>query len=252
MMKAIRGLAAGTIVALGLAACGGGGGAASGLLLLAFVGPSNGSLYIDDDGAPGVQLQFCEDDDGSDVACTIRIQAIDPSDPTSVLPWSNFYEVSFEIRATSNLSGCNEIRGTIEEDRFTLEGCFSGTFANVNEVVADDGRRLLFDFKPDFTTGVWVDLENPARRYVFETDDGAVASGCEKVGGVGVGAVRASYTRSDVLDGVPTRVDSIEVDRIGGSTQRWSAEMVGVSGLRLQRDGETRLFARRDSDDDCS
>jgi hypothetical protein len=247
------GVCACAIGALGLTSCGGGGGgsAVGALLLLIFVGPSNGSLYIDDSGAPGVQLRLCEDESGSEVACTIRIQAIDPSDPGSVLPWSNFYKVSFDIRASSNIEGCNNISGTIEEDVLTLSGCFSGRFENVNEVVDGDGRRLLLDVKPDLTSGVWLDVDNPTRRYVFESDDGTLATGCEKTVG-GTAPARASITRSDVLNGVLTSVNWVEIDRGGAAAERWSAEMVGVSGLRLQREGETRSLVRRDLDDDCS
>jgi hypothetical protein len=242
--------AIGALVAL--TSCGGGGGSAVGaILLLIFVGPSNGSLYIDDSGAPGVQLRLCEDESGSDVACTIRIQAIDPSDPTSLLPWSNFYKVSFEIRTTSNIEGCNNIRGTIEEDVLTLSGCFSGRFENINEVVAGDGRRLLLDVKPDLTSGVWLDVDNPTRRYVFESDNGTLATGCEKTLR-GTVPARASITASDVLSGVLTSVNWVEIDRGDAPAERWSAQMVGVSGLRLEREGETRSLVRRDLDDDCS
>lgn len=252
-MAALATGAMSVLVALGLTACGGGGGgsAPAALLLLAFVGPSNGGFYIDGDGAAGVQLELCDDGSAGEVACTIQIQAIDPSDPTSLLPWSNFFKVRFEIRATSDRDGCNNIRGTIDEDELTLEGCFNGRFTNVNEVVDRDGRRLLFDVKPDLTTGEWVDIDNPTRRYVFESDNGSVAIGCERLG-FAITPAAASYSESDVLDGVLTTVDHVDILRDGVTPERWDAEMVGVSGLRITRDGKTRSLARQDLDEGCS
>lgn len=219
--------------ALTFAACGGGA-----LLLLGFIGSAGGDWVQDNDLAqPGLQVRSTCGPGGND-ECRINIQ------PVGGQP---LYDDAFDLSFTSNLPGCPASgNGRADGERLQLSGCFNGAYVNVNQALSDDGQvRMFFNFLPQLNQGIWVELQQGTRRFVF-TDN---SSGCEL--GAPSRPVTVNIVLSNIRDPAGPFETTIGSFTIQGSGAAWSGRFVGVSGMRLTRAGEVLELERRQGSATC-
>jgi len=238
-------VAASLLLSLGsLTACGGGE-----LAILGYIGAAGGSYVIDATPATAaVDEQLCG---ASDSSLSI---VPDPS-----VDFFNYYASSYAITANGNLGSgnCSNRAGTVNGAAVSIPGCFTGSFRNVNELLSSDGQTLLrysgFNFNSTrLTEGVWTDLarENYRIKLSGQTvgSTSGTATGCA-LNGSASEAVSVTFTTADNNSPSTGRLASVDTVTIGGLS--WSAEMVGVSGLRLTRGGTVMQLARRTGSDTC-
>lgn len=232
------GVAAGALAAL--AACGGG----EVIAVLGFIGSAGGDWLQDDKpgeaaGEVGLQLRStCGV--GGNQDCFINIQPASGAD--------NLFATAFDVSFTSNLPGCAPSgNGRANGSRLTLTGCFSGRYVTINQAVSDDGAtRMFFDFTPDLTQGVWVEIQSAQRRFAFKSNN----AGCE-LSSSATRAVTVALNDSDVtIPGGPYET-TIASFAIAGDGAAWQGRFVGVSGMRLTRGNEVLELERRQGSDTC-
>ncbi len=254
MQRAItRRFAALSVATLLLGGCAGG--AEVALATLGFIAPIGGTFSEDGDlTTPAL------DDTGFGITLNVDIS----------VQQNPLYLTDFAVSGFNSLQdasdGCGNILGQITgtqviayEDKNGVRGaeCFRGQFANANVLVLADGRRLLRNFSPDLTSGVWQDIRNSNRRFRFDeqvvpANAGAQGSfaGCELAGSV-ITPVQGAYTASDVGNGVyPPRIDTFIIQRAAGG-EIWSGEIVGLSGIRLTQGNRELLLERRNETASC-
>lgn len=229
------------IAAVGLAAlvvaCGGGA-----VAVLGFIGPAGGDFNVDGNAAlGGLQPQFnCGVD-----PCALNVQVASTNNPATGTPWERLYDSAFDVEWTSNLTappacvltGNATGTGRVDGNKVTLGSCFVGQSVSVIEMVSNDGAlRLFFNFVPNFTDGVWVDIHDGGRRFKF----GAADTVCQLTTPKTFGTYFATAT--DLPNGAPPSVSMV----IGGVT--WNGGFVGVSALRLSRSGGNLLELQRQRD----
>lgn len=229
----LQGFTAATTLAL--AACGGGA-----LLVLGFIGSAGGDWVQDSDPAqPGLQpLTTCGDGDDE---CVINIQPAGGGG-------QDLYANAFDLGFTSNLPGCPaQGSGRADGRRLALTGCFNGAYVNVNQALSDDGKvRMFFDFTPTLNQGVWVELHQGLRRFVFSDN----SLGCE----LGNPNVRVDVTidLSDIRDPDGPFETTIQSFTIAGDAGgAWSGRFVGISGMRLKRGSEQLELERQQGSAGC-
>lgn len=220
--------------ALALTACGGGA-----LLLLGFIGSAGGSWLQDNDPAqPGLQVRStCGA--GGNQDCFINIQPVGGQD---------LYAQRFAITYTSNLPGACSAggNGTVDGRRLDLPGCFGGEYVNINQAVSDGGAvRMFFDFTPPLNQGVWVELQQGQRRFVFNDN----TSGCEL--GSPSTPVTVLLSESNILNAGGPFETTIQSFIVAGQGGAWSGSFVGVSGMRLTRGSEVLELERRQGSGSC-
>jgi len=216
-----------------LAACGGGA-----LLLLGFIGSAGGDWLQDDDPAqPGLQIRSTCGPGGND-DCRINIQPVGGQD---------FFAENFDLSYTSNLPGCAASGvGRASGERLRLDGCFTGAYVNINQAVSDGGAvRMFFDFTPPLNQGVWVELRQGMRRFVFSDN----SSGCE-LGSPNL-PVAVNILDSDIRNAAGPFETTIQSFTIQGGGAAWSGKFVGVSGMRLTRGNEVLELERRQGSGAC-
>jgi len=222
------------LAALALGACGGGA-----LLLLGFIGSAGGSWLQDDDPAlPGFQLRSnCGAT--SDQNCFINIQPVGGQ---------NLFAERFAVDYTSNLPGTCSAGGSgiVDGRRLDLTGCFSGEYVNINQAVSDNAAvRMFFDFTPPLNQGIWVELHQGLRRFVFSNN----TTGCElSTPSTGVTVV---LSESDILNPTGPLETTIQSFTIAGQGGPWSGKFVGVSGMRLTRGSDVLELERRQGTATC-
>jgi hypothetical protein len=239
-----------------LAACGGGV-----VLLLGFIGSAGGDWLQDDQpNQAGLQLRStCLADPQPEPApvtpvtedCRINIQPVGGQD---------LYASAFDLSFTSNLPGCLASgSGRAEAERLTLSGCFTGAYVNINQAVSDDGQiRMFFNFTPTLNQGVWVELHQGQRRFVFNNDANDVvvngvtyqnSTGCEL--GTPQKSIDVSLSKSNIRNATgpfETTIDSFVIQGAGGP---WQGRFVGVSGMRLTRGTEVLELQRQQGTGTC-
>ena len=230
----------------GLAACGGGV-----VLLLGFIGSAGGDWLQDDQpGQAGLQLRSTCGPGGND-ECRINIQPVGGQ---------NLFAQAFDLSFTSNLPGCLASgSGRAEAERLTLSGCFTGAYVNINQAVSDDGQiRMFFNFTPTLNQGVWVELHQGQRRFVFNNDANDVvvngvtyqnSTGCEL--GTPQKSIDVSLSKSNIRNATgpfETTIDSFVIQGAGGP---WQGRFVGVSGMRLTRGTEVVGLQRQQGTGTC-
>jgi hypothetical protein len=223
-----------------LASCGG-----DILAAVAFIGSAGGDWRLDSGSEPGLQPSNC---DGS--SCQVNIQLANVNEP--------LFTSDFNVTYTSTLPDCPDSgTGRIEGKRVSLTGCLAGEYVSVNEVRTDSGQRFLFEtFVPDFTTGIWVEIEDERRRFKFvaattdvNDDTVSIVTGCElttpAVTPAAMRVVRATFLLDPPPDPFTTRIEQFVI----GTTQPWTGRFIGISGLEYRRGNEVlKLERRRDAD----
>lgn len=225
-----------------LASCGGGVGEI--LASVAFIGSAGGSWQADNDSAtPGLQQRStCTwDVRGLGVAgndgCFINIQPVNPP--------ANLYATAYDVTYTGNLLGCPQAStagGRIDGKRINLPGCFSGEYININQALSDGGaNRMFFDFTPNLTQGVWVEIQNGQRRFQFKPG----TTGCE-LSATSRPTVTIAVISSDVSQVAGPFETTIGTFSIAGDAGgAWSGSFIGVSGMSLRRGNEVLELERR-------
>ena len=222
----------------GLAACGGG----EIVAVLGFLGSAGGSWLQDDKPAEGpgeVGLQLRNTcGDGSET-CFINIQPASGS--------QSLYAADFDVTFTSNLPGCaTSGTGRASGTRLTLSGCFSGDYVNINQALSDDRtRRMFFNFTPDLTQGVWVEIQTGQRRFAF----GSNADGCELT--TPTRPVAVVLSPADIRNPAGPFETTIASFTISGDGAAWQGRFVGVSGMRLSRGYEVLELQRQPGTGTC-
>jgi hypothetical protein len=222
-----------------LSSCGGG----EALALLGFIGSAGGDWLQDDQpgeqaGTIGLQLRSTCGPGAAD-DCTINIQ---PASGTESL-----FAEAFDVTFTSNLPGCVASgTGHASGRRLVLGNCFSGEYVTINQAVSDDGTtRMFFDFTPDLTQGIWVEIQKGQRRFAFDND----TDGCELTAPVAT-PVALTVSNSDVNNPAGPFETTVSSFAIGGGAA-WQGRFVGVSGLHLTRGNEVLELERRASNETC-
>ncbi len=210
------------------------------IAVLGFIGPAGGDFNVDGNSAqPGLQPQLAC---GAD-PCVINVQVAATNNPATGTPWERLYDSAFDLEWTSNRttpSACvlpanAKGSGRVDGRKITLGSCFVGESVSVIEMVSTDGAtRLFFNFTPNFTDGVWVDIHDESRRFKFDSGSAAcqLTTPTKTVG-------TYSSTATDLPSGTAPAVTLV----IGGQT--WSGGFFGVSSLRLTRTGATMELQRR-------
>lgn len=227
-----------TSASIVLASCGG-----DILAAVAFIGSAGGSWLADGDSAtPGLQQRLaCDwDANGRGVAgadgCFINIQPVNPP--------ANLYAKAFDVTFTGNLPGCPQAStsgGRIDGKRISLPGCFAGEYININESLSDGGaNRMFFDFTPDLTQGVWVEIQDGLRRFQFSND----STGCEYTAAARP-VVTIAIIGSDVSQAAGPFETTIGSFTIADGGAAYSGVFVGVSGMSLRRGDEVLELERR-------
>lgn len=231
--------ACGAVVAsLVLTSCGG-----ELLAAVAFIGSAGGDWREDADSVqPGLQQRSaCGTANGIGVAgtdpCVVNIQPANPP--------ANLYATSFDVTFTGNLPGCPQnstVGGRIEGNRISLPNCFAGAYVTVNEAVRDGSpRHMFFDFVPDLSQGVWVELQEGQRRFKFSSN----SAGCEFSAPTRP-AVTVALIGSNVAQPAgpfETTIGSLTIaGDIGGA---WSGRFIGVSAMSLKRGSQVLELQRR-------
>lgn len=219
--------------AVTLAACGGGA-----LLVLGFIGSAGGDWVQDDNPSqPGLQIRSSCGPGGND-ECVINIQPVGGQ---------NLYNQAFDLSYTSNLPACAASgAGRANGERLRLDDCFTGAYVNINQAVSDDGAiRMFFDFTPPLAQGVWVELRQGMRRFVFSDN----SSGCE-LGSPSL-PVAIQLLSSDIRNPTGPFETTIGSFVIQGGGAAWSGRFVGVSGMRLTRGDEVLELERRQGSGSC-
>jgi hypothetical protein len=219
--------------AAALSACGGGA-----LLVLGFIGSAGGSWFQDGDATQAglQQLSTCGATGNQD--CTFNIQPVN-ADPL----FTSAFDITYN---SANLPGCPPTgTGRVDGRRLLLNGCFSGEYVNINEAVSDDGKvRMFFNFKPPLNQGIWVELQDGRRRFVFNDD----STGCE-LGTPNV-PVAVNLSLANIFNATGPFETTIASFSIGGGTP-YSGKFVGVSGMRLTRGNEVLELERRQGSASC-
>jgi hypothetical protein len=230
-----------------LAACGGGA-----LLVLGFIGSAGGDWVQDDQPAvDGLQIRkTCGD---GNAECRINIQ------PAGGL---NLYAANFDLTFTSNLPNCVASgTGQARSERLELTGCFSGRYVNINQAVSDNGAvRMFFDVDENdlqVWQGVWVELQQGTRRFVFRNDgQETLVNGVRVVSNTGceIGSpntpLNIGLSMSDIRDAAGPFETTIASLSIGGGAP-YSGKFVGVSGMRLTRGTEVLELQRQQGSAGC-
>lgn len=225
--------------ALLLAACGG-----EVVAVLGFVGSAGGSWFQDDQpGTDGLQLRSTcgalADED-----CFINIQPVGGQSP---------FSSEFALTFTSNLPGCaTSGSGTASGRRLTLNNCFSGQYVNINQALSDDGSvRMFFNFEPDLAQGVWVEIQDGRRRFVFpDPKVNSATSGCELTSPAST-PVAIVLSPARILDAGGPFETTIASFTIQGGGAAWQGRFVGISGMRLERGAEVLELERRTGSASC-
>jgi hypothetical protein len=235
-------VAAVSAAAASIAACGGG---TEILAVVGFLGTGGGQYYLDG-AAPGFQPVTC-----GTSPCALTIGVDLPRDPNTGLPPDVFFGAGYAVRVSGNVPNCDNVGGRVDSRQVTLGACLTGQYVSVNEIRASDGRSFFNDFFPNLTTGVWVDIQNPDRRFKFTS--GSV--GCEITA-----AGRRSVTMAVVVSNygtvafapATTLIPATRVDRLVVGSETWSGEFIGASGMELRSGTSRLLLERRDQPDRCS
>jgi len=238
-MNALRNIVLGVGVA-GMVSCGGGVGEV--VALLGYVGAAGGIYFVDADKKTAAREPR---DCGAFGECQIFLSVGNATN-------EELYLSTFPVTANGDLGSgnCNNVTGTISGKKLQLPGCFSGEFKSVSEVLSDDGNtRLLFNFFPNFTEGVWTDINNAKYRIKFIGTNGVQASGCE-LDDVTKTPLTLNYLNPDIDAGVYASIQGVNINRPGG-VEAWNAEYVGTGGLRLTRGAVVRELQRRVGSDAC-
>lgn len=224
---------------LALAACGGG----AVLAVLGSLGAGGGDWFVD--AAPDTAGYQPRRDCGGQV-CTININP------------GELYKRDYSVTGSGTMSGCANLpQGTVSDAvNVSIPGCFTGRLLSVNEAVSNDGRiRAYFDFFPDMSAGVWVDIHDENHRLVFTGN----SAGCELSSGtrrpLTLAIELSNYRDVAEQDPPPVLVPRTRVSRLtiqGSPAREFTGEFVGASGLRLARSGETIELQRRDLQGSCS
>lgn len=224
------------LAALTLAACGGGGV----LAVLGFIGSAGGLWQQDGDPAqPGLQVLDTCGQFGNE-RCGVSVQ---PVGAGGAPLFSAAYDVTYNF---ATLRGCPVSgQGRADGRRLVLNGCFSGEFVTLNELLSDDGKtRMFLDFTPLLAGGVWVEIQGGQRRFAFTNN----TSGCELT------SPRLRVTvvlrESNVTDPAGPFETTIQTFAIGNDTP-WSGKFVGISGMRLTRGSEMMELERRPGNEAC-
>lgn len=230
------GRASALMAALTLAACGGGGV----LALLGFIGSAGGSWQQDGDPAqPGLQVLDTCGPFGNE-RCGVSVQVVGGGGAPL---FSAAYDVAYDF---ATLRGCPVSgQGRADGRRLVLNGCFSGEFVTLNEVLSDDGKvRMFVDFVPSLAGGVWVEIQDGQRRFAFTNN----TDGCELV----APKVRVTVvlSESNVSDPAGPFETTIQTFAIGNDTP-WRGKFVGISGMRLTRGNEVMELERRQGNEGC-
>jgi hypothetical protein len=232
-----------TAASVVLASCGGGVGEI--LASVAFIGSAGGSWQEDDNSAqPGLQQRFACDWDANGIgiagadSCFINIQPANPP--------ANLYATAFAVTFTGNLPGCPQAStdgGRIDGKRINLPGCFTGEYININESLSDGGaHRMFFDFTPDLTQGVWVEIQDGQRRFKFSSN----STGCE-YSAAGLPTVTTVILDSDVSNAAGPFETTISAFTVAGDAAgAWSGRFAGTSAMSLRRGNEVLELQRRD------
>ena len=219
--------------ALALAACGGGA-----LLVLGFIGSAGGDWVQDDPAQAGIQpLSTCGP--GGNANCVINIQPVGGQ---------NLFAERFDLSFTSNLPGICSAggNGTADGRRLRLGDCFTGQYVNINQALSDDGTvRMFFNFTPPLNQGIWVQLQQEERRFVFSDN----SNGC--VVGSPSTPVSVLLSPSNILNPAGPFETTIQSFTIAGEGAAWTGRFVGVSGMRLTRGGDVLELERRQGTGGC-
>ena len=223
-----------------LAACGGG----AVLAVLGTLGAGGGDWLVD--ASPNVPGYEPRRDCGGDI-CAININP------------GSLFDLNYAVRGSGNLVGCSA--NPAPEGRVSngvdvnVPGCFVGRLLSVNEAVSNDGSlRVYFDFSPDLATGVWVDIHDNNRRFVFDDNFG---NSCEIVGTTRrllTYSVQRSNFRNFAEGFDPVLVSTTRLSDLtiqGTPSRRFVGEFVGASGLRLTRAGELIEIQRQPGVGSC-
>ena len=223
---------------VGLGSCGGD------VIATVFIGAVGGDFIRDDDDTqPGAQATGCG---GGGCVVTINPTTF-PQDP-----FVTTFDVAYQ-NATS-VPGCAASgSGRIDGRSVTLNGCFSGSFENINRVLASDGRRWFRNAGVDLIAGIWQEVESGQRRFKFVSDDNGdpekTFTGCELTTPPRVAT--AVVLKSDVRNPAgpfDTTVSSFVVAGAGGA---WTGTFNGLSNLTLRRGSETLQLERRQGSATC-
>jgi hypothetical protein len=222
------------LAALALAACGGGA-----LLVLGFIGSAGGSWTQDGDpNQPGLQvLDTCGQFGGE--RCEVSVQ---PVGNGGAPLFSSAYDITY---SSATLRDCPASgQGRVDGRRMVLDGCFSGEFVTLNEVLSDNGRvRMFVDATPFLQGGVWVELQNGQQRFAFKNN----TDGCK----LGAPPLRVTVILrlSDIFNGGPYET-TIQTFAIGNDAP-YSGKFVGISAMRLTRGNEVLELERRPGNETC-
>ncbi len=242
--RPLRGACALATAALLLAACGG-----ETAAVLGVIGAAGGDFSVDSNGDGRI--------DGSDDGRRINLQVDVDANGN---PWQVYYTPEYSVKSSAEsdlgAGGCANLVGWVRRDRIDLGSCFQGRFADgsVNKVVSDNGATVLYfgTFNPSLATGVWTDIDDPARRIRFRDDstqdptdaNRLVQTGCELRDGALTGS-QVSLVRqaADLSQGIYDDVVSLTV-----GTSAWTAgRYVGISGIEVSgAPGTLKLQRERD------
>lgn len=231
-----------TVITALLVACGGG----EVVAILGALGAGGGDWLVDaDPNAAGYQPR-ANCGPGANDLCTINVNP------------GELYRRDYAITGGGTMPGCTtaNLTGTVTDAvNVSLPGCFVGRLLSVNEALSSDGRiRAYFDFFPNMTTGVWVDIQDDGHRFVFTSG----SAGCEIAGSTRRAltlTIQASNFRQFADGSATTLVSRTSVTALtvaGAPARTFAGEFVGASGLRLTRSGETIELQRRDLVGSCS
>jgi len=229
------------LVALGaLASCGGG----EIVAVLGFVGSAGGDWKQDDLPADGLQQRSTCGAGGTD-DCFINIQPVGGQ---------NLFVSDFDVSFTSNLPSCPASgTGRASGKRMTLTNCFTGQYVNVNQAVSDNGSiRMFFNFTPSLTQGIWVEIQEGKRRFVFPNSPiNNAASGCELTSPAST-PVDIVISPADITNPAGPFETTIASFTVQGGGAAWQGSFVGVSGMRLTRGSEKLELERRQGSASCN
>lgn len=225
-----------------VAACGGG----AVIAVLGTLGAGGGDWLVDaDPQTAGYEPR--NDCSGGAQLCRININP------------GNFFDTDYDVTAGGNYVDaargidCEAApSGTVTDAvNVNVPGCFVGKLLSVNEARSNDGSvHAYFDFSPDMATGVWVDIHDDTRRFVFSSD----IEGCEVTGTAKRRVdleVRLSNFGAFGSGFAVTLIDKTTISSFSiGGDPAYTGTFVGASGLRLVR-GSDKIEIQRQRIDDA-
>ena len=229
------------LVALGaLAACGGG----EVVAVLGFVGSAGGNWQQDDLPADGLQQRStCGAARNED--CFINIQPVGGQ---------SLFNGDFDLTFTSNLPSCPASgTGHASGRRFTLAGCFTGGYVTINQALSDDQSiRMFFNYQPDLSQGIWVEIQQGKRRFVFPNAaiNGAT-TGCELTTPASTPVDITLAVANIFAANGPFETTIASFTEQGGGAA-WQGRFIGISGMRLTRGSEVLELERRQGSASCN